>query len=393
MIFSSLVEKFKVPSNALYKEKDSLLSKGKKIIDCVSGNVSEQGISYPYSALEKIIERAGAQAKVYRPDPQGQPVARAAVSEFYKQQGVTVPPEHVLMTPGTSFSYWCLFRLFGNPGDEFLAPCPSYPLFDHIAAASGVQTVPYELNESALWKINLDDLESKVNYKTKGIILVSPHNPTGAVMTEQEIDGLVSIAERNSLPIIADEVFSPFLFRLRTLPRPASRKAPLVFTLNGFSKMFALPGMKIGWMAVTGKESLVTEAVQSLSTLIDAFLPVNEISQFAVPDIFREGAAFLSKYRMEISSRAEMAIRALSKVPRLTLSPPEGGFYLTLKVNDLIVDEEQLALSLLRQEGLLVHPGYFYDMAPAHLVISYVLSPDVLQSALKKLVKHFQSPA
>src|SRR2546428_197917 len=124
---------------------------------------------------------------------------------------------------------------------------PKHPLYDYIARLAGLYMPHYRLVESDDWAIDLDYLENQITSGTRAIILISPHNPTGMVAHQSQLQGLAEIATRHSLPIISDEVFSEFLFDLDTFPRPASTTAPLVFTLNGLSKMFALPGMKIGW--------------------------------------------------------------------------------------------------------------------------------------------------
>src|SRR5262245_65447178 len=111
--------------------------------------------------------------------------------------------------------------------------------------------------------------------------------------SNDEIRGVAEIVGPHPLPIISDEVFSEFLFGLDSFPSPAATDAPLVFTLNGLSKMFALPGMKIGWMAITGDGALVTKSVAALDLISDTFLPVNEIAQFAVPVLFRCGGEFV----------------------------------------------------------------------------------------------------
>ncbi len=107
------------------------------------------------------------------------------------------------------------------------------------------------------WAIDLEHLERQISSKTRAIVLISPHNPTGMVASMEQLHELAAIAARYEVPIISDEVFSEFLFDHETLPRPALTDAPLVFTLNGLSKMFALPGMKIGWIGVSGDEHLV----------------------------------------------------------------------------------------------------------------------------------------
>ena len=161
----------------------------------------------------------------------------------------------------------------------------------------------------------------------------------------------------------------------KTLPRPAFTDAPLVFTLNGFSKMFALPGMKVGWIGVSGDEHLVERSLSALELISDTFLPVNETAQFAVPEIFGKGRQFLAGYKQTISNCRNVAMECLAGCE---VVPPAGGFYVTLKLSS---DEEQAALALLRDEHILVHPGYFYDIPPDHLVMTFIQDPVNLRRA------------
>ena len=169
-------------------------------------------------------------------------------------------------------------------------------MFDYIAKLCGVTMTHYRLLESRDWAIDLEHLENQISTRTRAIVLISPHNPTGMVANAAQIAGLAEIAARHQLPIISDEVFSDFLFELDSLPRPASSNAPLVFTLNGFSKMFALPGIKFGWMVVSGDPELVQKSLAGLEMISDTFLPVNEIVQLAAPLIFDGGVDFKRKY-------------------------------------------------------------------------------------------------
>jgi aspartate/methionine/tyrosine aminotransferase len=286
-----------------------------------------------------------------------------------------------LITPGTSVSYWYCFKLLAEPGDEILCPQPSYPLFDYIAKLAGVHMTHYRLLESRQWAIDLDYLENQITSRTRAIVLISPHNPTGMVADAPQLRGFAEIAGRHSLPIISDEVFSEFIFEMDAFPRIAGSRAPLVFTLNGFSKLFALPGMKIGWMAISGDDDLVKKSMSALELISDTFLPVNEIAQFAVPEIFRRGEDFLAQYKSWVSKCREAALRGLQGI---TFTPPRGSFYFTIPVQH---DEEGAAASLLRNDRILVHPGYFYDIRPDHLVMTFIDKPDLLSTHFAKIAK------
>ena len=380
MFFSELAGHLGGPKNPLYALHDRLKSEGKNVVDLVRGNVNEHGIVYPHDLLKDILIAAAEAARVYRPDSLGQHAAREAIAQYYRS--LNIPADHIVVTPGTSVSYWYCFKLFAEPGDEILCPQPSYPLFDYIAQLCGVELKYYRLSESRGWAIDFEHLESQISSTTRAIVLISPHNPTGMVADSQQLVELAEIARRHSLPIISDEVFSEFLFGIGEFPRAARTNAPLVFTLNGFSKLFALPGMKIGWMAISGDPSLVRKALSALELISDTFLPVNEIAQFAVPGIFHRGQDFLKHYVHWIETCRSQAVEGLKGV---SFVPPRGGFYITIPIGS---DEEGAAASLLEDEGILVHPGYFYDIVPNHLVMTFIDAPAALRSHFEKIGKN-----
>ena len=376
MHFSSLAESLAASKNPLYQLRDELSREGSPVTDLVRGNVNEHGIVFPPDLLNAILHDAARSARIYRPDSFGQIPAREAIAGYY---GGRIPSHHIVMTPGTSVSYWYCFKLLAEAGDEILTPQPSYPLFDYIAKLCGVQMRNYRLREDRGWAIDLDHLEDQITTRTRAIVLISPHNPTGMVAGESELRALADIATRHHLPIISDEVFSEFLFGMDSLPRPASTAAPLVFSLNGFSKMFALPGMKIGWIGLSGDPELVAKSLSALELISDTFLPVNEIAQFAVPQIFEQGRGFQANYRKWIATCRNTAMTALAGC---TFVEPRGGFYVTLPIPD---DEEKAAERLLGDARILVHPGYFYDIRPDHLVMTFIHEPGVVDEAFRKI--------
>ena len=378
MNFSSLADSLAASKNPLYLLHDELTAAGRPVLDLVKGNVNEHGIIFPEDELKQILTAAAESARIYRPDSFGQPVARNAISAYY---GRRLMPAQFLITPGTSVSYWYCFKLLAEAGDEILTPQPSYPLFDYIAQLCGVKLTTYRLDEERGWAIDLDHLEDQISSRTRAIVLISPHNPTGMVASAEELEDLAAIAGRNDVPIIHDEVFNEFVFGSDALPRPAFTDAPLVFTLNGFSKMFALPGMKIGWIGVSGDEHLVERSMAALELISDTFLPVNETAQFAVPQIFSRGESFLSDYKRWITECRNAAVESLAGCE---FAPPAGGFYITLHLRQ---DEEQAAMRLLSESQILVHPGYFYDSAPDHLVMTFIQSPANVRKAFTTIAE------
>jgi aspartate/methionine/tyrosine aminotransferase len=380
MHFSSLSESLGGSKNPLYRIHEELKLDGRAVIDLVRGNVNEHGIEYPQDVLKDILQGAAEAARIYHPDSFGQPGAREAIAAYY---GGRIPANQIVVTPGTSVSYWYCFKLLAESGDEILTPQPSYPLFDYIARLCGVHLRYYRLRDDQGWRIDLNYLEDQITTKTRAIVLISPHNPTGMVASEDELRGLSEIATRHRLPIIFDEVFSEFLFGIPSLPRPSDTGAPLVFTLNGFSKMFALAGMKIGWIGISGDERIVAKAMTALEMISDTFLPVNEIAQFAAPQVFKQGQDFLKNYQHQIRACRQAALDGLAGLSKMFVEP-SGGFYITLKI---LQDEETVAEGLLREAQILTHPGFFYDIKPDHLVMTFIHEPEVVRRCFGKIAE------
>jgi aspartate/methionine/tyrosine aminotransferase len=366
-----------------------LTAQGEKILKLFSGNSNQQGFLFPPKILEKNYQRYFSR-QPYHPHPKGLKVAREAVAEYYTSQGCSIDPENILLTSGTSESFFYLFSLLTQPGDNIFTPVPSYPLFDHIAQFAHVDLRHYPLVERKNWGVDLEKLRGLVDGKTKAIILVSPHNPTGSVISKPEIKSIVEFANERGLGVISDEVFSEFYFGERGFPRTIQISTPdLAFTLNGISKMFALPGLKLSWIVVTGDSAKVSSAVDQLETMTDTFLSCHFPIQEGLPDLFQEGKEFLKSYGREVEARKNLAMEILGSCSAVRVIPPQGGFYLMGEIQkDLGMGEEDFVISLMKEEGVFVHPGYFYDYEKGiHFVISFLTQRENLHEGLERLVK------
>ncbi|MCX6733670.1 MAG: pyridoxal phosphate-dependent aminotransferase [Candidatus Peregrinibacteria bacterium] len=372
--FARSMDDFAGEPNDIARLRSMREKNGLPLYDLASANVNDAGIYFPEDVLHDAVMSGLAQAKKYEPDSKGQLVARQAVADYYDDN---TSPDRVVITPGTSQSYLYLFKLLANPGDEILVPRPAYPLFEYIARLAEVTLTYYNLKiDNGRWIVDMDSLISGITPRTRAITLISPHNPTGHVLSTDEVRVIASLATVKKIPLIVDEVFCEFVYEdngdlrdARTLPqRNELATCPLVFTLNGFSKMFALPGMKIGWMVVTGDSGLVRRAVAALETIADTFLATSEPMQFAVPYIFEKGKDFLDYYRKEIGRRLQSARSLYSIVP-------QGGFYGVRTIGEK--DEHEFVLEALREHGILLHPGYFFGLDEPSVVFSFLQKESV----------------
>ncbi len=355
---------------------------GRHVIDLITANPHECGLRFPDDLLDGIVQRALREApavRVYTPDARGQLPAREAIAAYYQARGVEADPGAIVLTPGTSMAYFHAFRLLCQPGDEVLVPKPGYPLLDDLCAVCGLKLRYYHLTDrSGQWRIDLDDLAFQLTPRTRIVVAVSPHNPTGVVLSAEELEGIGRLCRKHDLALLFDEVFCEFLSdATAVLPRPRAGDFPLAITLNGFSKMFSLPGWKIAWMKVAGDEVLVRPLLQAIEHLSDAFLPVNELAQAIVPAVL--AASDPPVYTMLAAEYRARMSAALAGFP-LPCRAPEGGVYITARLPDGVPDEE-FALRLLRDFDVLVHPGYYYDM-PGHIVMTCVQEPRRMRAGL-----------
>ena len=180
----------------------------------------------------------------YTPDPRGLPAARGTIVDYYARR---TPPclldaQSVFLTASTSEAYGLLFALLAEPGDNILAPDVTYPLFEYLAEIYRVELRPYRLDETRRWQVNSESLYAQVDGRTRGILIISPHNPTGMI-----VQSPIAALDELGLPVICDEVFAEFTYHAPHTPPLATLHTRIpIFMLNGISKMFALPDLKLG---------------------------------------------------------------------------------------------------------------------------------------------------
>lgn len=372
--------------NRIEQVRTRLQNDGKKIVNLSSGNPGEFEIFFPTDILQQGFQKA-LQHPAYIPDPKGNKQAREAIARWYQPRGLSISPEQIILTSGTSESYLHLFQLLAKPGDEILFPNPGYPLFEHLASMTNIVLKHYHMKEELGWQTDPDEMESKISPKTRAIVLISPNNPTGSVLTEENILNILRIAKKYHLPVISDEVFSEFMYDGKIFPRPANfRNDVNIFTLSGISKTYALPGFKLGWIVATGPNA--ARFIEGLEITVDTLLSANQITQTLLPDILDMGENFLVKYRKRLEKNRNLAMKILRGKKQIKCLESQGGFYLFPRIDGYLGTDEDFAVELLEKTGIFVHPGYFYDYEKSlHVLISFLMEASVLQNTLEKMIE------
>jgi aspartate/methionine/tyrosine aminotransferase len=290
------------------------------------------------------------------------------------------------LTVSTSEAYTYAFRLLCDPGDEVLVPQPSYPLFEFLADLEDVKLVPYELIYDHGWQVDFHSLECAITGRTRAVLAVHPNNPTGSFVKQAEKTLLDRICKDRELAIIADEVFLDYSLGSGDELSFAGSKGALTFALSGLSKISGLPQMKVAWMAVSGPESLASDAVARLEVIADTYLSMNAPLQWALPEMLRSRKGIQDQIRARVRANLaelDLQVSRQSLCHRLVV---EGGWYAILRVPAIRSDEE-LAVELIEKESILVQPGHFYDFtSDGYLVISLITPETQFREGMTRLL-------
>ena len=366
--------------NALTRAVTAARAAGTKLLDLTVSNPTGAGLPYAEDAI--LAALADPRALVYEPNALGLPCAREAVA---KEIGWDA--RRIALTASTSEAYAVLFKMLCDPGDEVLVPVPSYPLLSWLAAFEAVRLAPYPLAYAGRWHVDVEALRAAVTPRTKAIVVVSPNNPTGSYLGEDELEAMLDLG----LPIVSDEVFAWYPLvptrpgRVDTVLRA---RRGLVFSLSGLSKACGLPQLKLGWIAAGGDPLHADAAIARLETVLDAYLSVSASVQNALFKLFAAGRTTATAIRERTKRNLAVVRETIARdAPSATVLDVEGGWYVTLRVPETIPDEEW-AITLVEKDSVHVQPGFFFDLdRGAHLVVSLLTPEDDLREGIARLAK------
>ncbi len=282
----------------------------------------------------------------------------------------------------------CLTALV-NEGENVLTPTPGYPLY--TAIASKLQNIenPYYLDESNGWQPEIEDIKSKVNEKTRGIILINPNNPTGSNCTKETLKQIVGLALEHNLVIFADEIYDKLLFdgEVHTSIAALNSEVPVI-TFGGLSKNYMVPGFRIGWGIVSGDKNRLSEYIEAINKLLRARLSANHPEQYAIPPALEGDQSHLSIASEKLTRRRDMTMDMLNSTPGISCIKPEGAFYAFPRLHINQPDSHYVA-ELIRATGVVVVPGSGFGQKPdtQHFRVVFLPQEEILEKAYKNIAR------
>lgn len=370
-----------------------LEDQGQKVIKLNIGNPGAFGFDAPDEIFQDVIQNLR-EAQGYS-HSKGLFSARKAVMQRYQSQGIeSATVDDVIMGNGVSELIVMAMQALLNPGDEILIPSPDYPLWTAAVSMAGGTPVHYRCDEQDDWQPDMQDIESKINSNTKGIVIINPNNPTGAVYSEAILKQLAATAERNNLVVFADEIYDRIIYDDAVhIPLASLVNEVLCLTFNGLSKTYRMAGFRSGWMLISGAKESAGDYIEGLEMLASMRLCANAPAMLAVQTALggRQSIDDLITPGGRLYEQRNLAHQLITAIPGISCVKPQSAMYLFPKLDPAIypiVDDEQFVLNLLREERILMVQGSAFNLADTqHFRIVFLPAADQLTESIDRFAQ------
>ena len=375
-------------------EAQRLEAEGHKILKLNIGNTAAFGFEAPEAILADMIHHLP-EAQGYS-DSRGIYSARTAVAQYYQANGLReVTVDDVFIGNGVSELITMVLQTFIDDGNEILVPAPDYPLWTGAVTLCGGTAVHYRCDESNGWNPDLADIEAKITENTHALVIINPNNPTGAVYSEETVRGLVDIARRHELVVMADEIYEKILFDDAVHHHAASFAGDdvLCLTFSGLSKAYRVCGYRAGWVMISGPTHLATDFIEGLTLLANMRMCANVPAQHAIQtalggyqsinELIVPGGRFYEQ--------SKLASRLLNEIPGVSCVEPRGALYCFPRLDPEVYpieDDQAFVVELLRAKKLLVTHGTGFNwFEPDHFRLVTLPDVDVLTDAIGRIAE------
>ena len=380
----------------LLQTANKMEAEGKRILKLNIGNPAPFGLEAPHEILRDVAMNLP-EATGYS-DSQGIFSARKAVLQYYQSKGLlsAVDVRDVYLGNGVSELIVMTMQALMNDGDEVLVPMPDYPLWTAAANLAGGTAVHYRCNEEDNWHPDIADIKSKITSKTKGIVVINPNNPTGALYSDELLLQIVEVAKEHDLIIMADEIYDRILYDdMEHTPMSTLTDEVLVLSYNGLSKSHRIAGFRAGWMMVSGRKEHASDFIEGLDMLASMRLCSNVQGQYAIQTAMGgyQSMKDLTSKKGRLYKQRELAVRRLNAIKGISCTMPQGAFYCFPKMDPEIYpikDDMQFMMDLLLEENVLMVQGTGFNW-DKHDHFRLVFLPNLhdLEDAMDRLDRFF----
>ncbi len=353
---------------------DEVAKKGHKILPLNIGDPLNFDFQTPGHLIEAVYRAMKNGNNGYAPSP-GIPEALEAIRGEAERKGISSVRD-VFVTSGVSETVDICLAALLNPGDNLLTPSPDYPLYSAVLAKLGVELNTYALNEDDGWQPDLIDVHKKIGPRTRGIVLINPNNPTGAMCSRRMLETIAELARRNNLVIFADEIYDKLVLDEEAHISMASvaPDVPIV-TFGGLSKNYLAPGWRIGWGIVSGEAAAVKPYVEGIGRLLRSRLCANHPEQYAIKPALEGPQDHLWEVTQKLRSRRDLTMQWCSSTPRVSCVSPKGAFYAYPRL-EIPEEDNVFVKELLIQKHVLVVHGSGFGQKPGTKHFRIVFLPD-----------------
>lgn len=381
----------------VHREARRLEEDGHKILKLNIGNPAPFGFDAPEEIVQDMIHNVPV-SQGYS-DSRGLFSGRKAVMQYCQHKGIAnVDIDDIYLGNGVSELIVMSMQALINNGDEILIPAPDYPLWTAAVSLSGGNPVHYMCDESSEWYPDVEDIKSKITDKTRGIVIINPNNPTGAVYPKAVLESIIEVAREHELIIFSDEIYDKILYDDAVHCSTASLADDVFFiTYNGLSKAYRVAGFRAGWMVVSGNKSHATDYIEGIELLASMRLCSNVPGQHAIQTALGgyQSINELIAPDGRLYQQRDTAYKLLSSIPGISCVKPRGAMYIFAKIDQQkynIKDDEKMVLDLLLQEKILIVHGSAFNWPDMdHFRVVFLPYIDELTKAILSIEKFFST--
>lgn len=371
-----------------------LEEEGHKIMKLNIGNPSPFGFDAPEEIVQDMIHNVP-ESQGYS-DSRGLYSGRKAVMQYCQKKDIgNVEIDDIYLGNGVSELIVMSMQALLNNGDEILIPAPDYPLWTASVSLSGGRPVHYLCDEQSDWYPDVADLEKKITDRTRGIVIINPNNPTGALYPQDVLESIIELARAHKLIIFSDEIYDKIIYDDSEHISTASLADDVLFiTFNGLSKSYRVAGFRSGWMVISGAKHKAADYIEGIELLASMRLCSNVPGQHAIQTALGgyQSIKDLVAPGGRLCRQRDFAYNLLTDIPGISCVKPRGAMYLFPRMDPKVYkvhDDEKMVLDLLLQEKILVVQGSAFNWPnPDHFRIVFLPREDELEDAISRL-RHF----